>query len=253
MKGNGMKGIWIVGPVVGCVSLGLFSSCSSITLLRTRELKQVEAHVDSLKADLAARDELLQTEQKSQNELLRLIRADMQVRFEELGQKVSSLEGSLSESKYKLSLIDKKTQEIQEQWKAKAVADSAAGSQKNTQVEKLYQIAYGDYTAGRWDLAANGFLDLINQFPESPLADEATYWYAECYLGKKDFDKAEQLFTEYLRNFRNGKKVCASLYKLGLVFENRKLPEKRKLVWQKLLSTCPDSPEATAAKERIAK
>jgi TolA-binding protein len=248
-----MKVIQIGGTAMACVSMVAFSSCSSLTLLRIQELKQVEAHVDSLKAEVAAQNEQLQIEQKNQNELLRLIRADMQVRFEDLGQKISSLEGSLSENKYKLSLIDKKTQEIQDQWKAKAVADSVATTQKNTQVEKLYQIAYGDYTASRWDLAANGFLDLVNQYPESALADEASYWYAECFYGKKDFDKAEQLYSDYLRKYRNGKKVCPALYKMGLVFEGKKLMEKRKLVWQKLLTTCPGSQEATAAKEKMGK
>jgi TolA-binding protein len=239
--------------VISGVFLCLFSGCSSITLLRIQELKEVQSRVDSLRTEVASRDELLQKEQKSQNELLRLIRADMQVRFEELGQKVSSLEGNLSESKYKLTMIDKKTQEIQEQWKAKAAADSIAGTQKKAQVDKLFQIAYGDFMAGRYDLAANGFLDLTNQYPESPSSDETAYWYAECFFGKKEFDKAEQLYTDYLRKFREGKKVCASLYKLGLVFEVKKLPEKRKLVWQKLVSTCPDSPEAKAAKEKLGK
>ena len=239
--------------VISGVFLCLFSGCSSITLLRIQELKEVQSRVDSLRMEVAARDEILQKEQKSQNELLRLIRADMQVRFEELGQKVSSLEGNLSESKYKLTMIDKKTQEIQEQWKAKTAADSIAGTQKKAEVDKLFQIAYGDFMAGRYDLAANGFLDLINQYPESSSSDEAAYWYAECFFGKKDFDKAEQLYTDYLRKFREGKKVCASLYKLGLVFEVKKLPEKRKLVWQKLISTCPESKEATAAKEKLGK
>jgi TolA-binding protein len=222
-------------------------------MLRIQELRQVEAHVDSLKTEISAQNEQLQAEQKSQNELLRVIRADMQVRFDDIGQRISSLEGSLSESKYKLSLIDKKTQEIQDQWKAKAVADSVATTQKNTQVEKLFQIAYGDYTSSRWDLAANGFLDLVNQYPESPLADDASYWYAECFYGKKDYEKTEQLLSDYLRKYRNGKKVCPALYNFGLVLEEKKLFEKRKLVWQKLISTCPESPEAAAAKVKMAK
>jgi TolA-binding protein len=239
--------------IMSCIFLSFFCGCSSITLLRIQELKEVQARVDSLRAEAAAQNQILQKEQKSQNELLRLIRADMQVRFEEIGQKVSSLEGNLSESKYKLTMIDKKTQEIQEQWKAKAAADSLNATQKKAQVDKLFQIAYGDFSAGRYDLAANGFLDLINQYPESPSSDEAAYWYAECFFGKKDFDKAEQLYTDYIRKFRDGKKVCASLYKLGLVFEVKKLPEKRKLVWQKLVSNCPDSQEATSAKEKMGK
>jgi len=246
-----MRKIILAGTVFA--SVAAFTGCSNITMLRIAELKQVEVHVDSLKADLAAKQEAVQQEQKNQNDLLRLIRADMQVRFEELSQKFSTLENSISESKFKLSQIEKKTSDIQEQWKAKATADSTDIAKKNAQVEKIFQIAYGDYMAGRYDLAANGFLDVMNQFPNAEQTDEATYWYAECAFGKKENDKAETLFSDYLRKYREGKKVGASLYKLGLVFESKKQSEKRKMVWQKLISGYPDSPEAVMAKERLGK
>lgn len=239
--------------MIACLAIFFFAGCSSITLLRIQELKQVEAHIDSLKLQMVALEQEVIKEQKNQSDVLRLMRADQQVRFDELGQKISSLEGSLSENKYKLSQIDKKTQEIQEQWKAKAQADSQAANQKNVQMDKLYQIAYGDFNAGRFDLAATGFADFIKQFPESLLADEAAYWYAECFYGKREFDKAEQAYSDYLRKYREGKKVCPSLYKLGLVFENKKLLEKRKMVWQKLLATCPESEESALVKSRTGK
>jgi TolA-binding protein len=222
-------------------------------MLRIKELKQVEAHIDSLQSKLGSQQEEMLKEQKSQNELLRLIRADQQVRFDEMGQKVSSLEGSLSESKYRLSQIDKKTQEIQEQWKAKSMAESTAVTQKNSQMDKLYQIAYSDFTAGRFDLARDGFIDFIKRFPESPNADEATYYSAECWYGKKELEKAEAAYSGYIRTFREGRKVCSALYKLGLVFESKKMLEKRKMVWQKLLSTCANSDEAAMVKDRLGK
>jgi TolA-binding protein len=237
--------------IVSTVILAM--DCSSITIIRVKELKQVQTRVDSLQARLISRQDEMLREQKSQNELLRLIRADQQVRFDELGQKVSSLDGSLSESRYRLTQIDKKTQEIQEQWKAKAVAESTSVNQKNSQMEKLYQIAYSDFTAGRFDLAFNGFADFIKRFPESPLADDASYFSAECWYGKKDADKAEAAFSEYIRKYREGKKICPALYKLGLVFEHRKMLEKRKMVWQKLLSTCASSDEAAMVKDRLGK
>lgn len=239
--------------IVLVVSLSLMASldCSSITLIRIKELKKVEARIDSLQMSLVARQDELMREQKSQNELLRLIRADQQVRFDEMGQKITSLEGSLSENQYRLSQIDKATQEIQEQWKAKAMAESTAVNQMNSQMDKLYQIAYGDFTAGRFDLARDGFTDFIKQFPESPKADEANYYIAECWYGKKDLGKAENAYAAYIRTYREGQKLCAALYKLGLVFENRKMLKKRNMVWQKLLKTCADSDEAAMVKDRL--
>ena len=247
---NGKKKLLIVL----CAACAIVQTgCSSITMIRIKELKEVQYHVDSLKVELsAAQQELLKAE-KNQDELLRLIRADQQVRFDEIGQRISSLEGGLSESKYKLSQIDKKTEEFQEQWKAKTQADSSMTAKKITQMDKLYQIAYGDFTAGRFDLAANGFVDFIKQFPEAPLADDASYWLAECWHGKKDLEKAELAYSDYLRKYREGKKVCTALYKLGLVFESKKQPDKRKMVWQKLISACPSSSEANIAKDRLGK
>jgi tol-pal system protein YbgF len=244
--------------------LCLSNGCSSLTILRVRELKAVQAHVDSLKTDLDTKLALLNSnlnsgiatiaqEQKNQTELLRLIRADQQVSFESIEQKVLAVQENLSENKSSLSQIASKTQEIQEQWKAKTAADSLSEIQKQAQIQKLYEIAYGDFSAGRFDLAANGFADFIKKFPDALQLDEAAYWNAECYFNKKDYDKAEQLYSDYLRVYREGKKTCAALYKLGLIFETRKQLEKRKIVWEKLIATCPDADEAALAKNRLGK
>ena len=82
----------IVASSVGLMGAG----CSSITLIRIKELKQVEHRVDSLNNELSTAQRELLKEQKNQNELLRLVRADQQVRFDEMGQKISSLEGGLT-------------------------------------------------------------------------------------------------------------------------------------------------------------
>jgi tol-pal system protein YbgF len=246
-----MKAVRMSLMVVTVFFLFAFTGCSSITLIRIKELKQVEYRVDSLKTELSDTQEELLKEQKAQSELLRLIRADQQVRFDAMEQKVAFLEGGLSENKYMLSQIDKKTQEAREQWKAQVNADSANRAQQVSQIDKLYQLATGDFSAGRFDLAASGFADLAKQYPDAPVADEASYWYAECFYGKKDWDKAELAYSDYVRKYRDGKKVPQALYKLGLVFEAKKQLEKRKLVWQKLITAFPNAEESAAAKDRL--
>jgi tol-pal system protein YbgF len=242
----------IIGFGMAALLLLLHSGCSSITMLRVKELQAVESKVESLNAVLAAQNAVLMKEQKNQNELLRLMRADMQVRFEELSGKVDAVGNSLSESKVKLTQIEKKTQDFQEQFKAKSVADSQTVlNQKQSQLEKLFQIAYGDFMAGRFDIAMNGFADIMSRYPDDPLCDDATYWYAECLYGKKDMDKSEQALTDYLRKYKEGKKVTLALFKLGLVYENKRSNEKRKMVWQKLMTSFPDSPEAASARDRL--
>jgi len=116
-----MTAVQRIGIVAVSFSLAALAGCSNITMLRTAELRAVKASVDSLDTRLGA--QLAEFQQK-QSELLRVIRADMELRFGELGRRIEALEMSISESQSKLSKIDQKTQEIRERWEERAKADS---------------------------------------------------------------------------------------------------------------------------------
>jgi TolA-binding protein len=233
--------VFIAGIFLLC---SLLPGCSNITLLRVQELKAVEAHVDTLSVQLQA---AVAENQKAQNDILRAMRADLQVRFTEIEKRLSALEGSISESQDRLSKIDEKTQELKQRMVDKAKADSTAANVVTNEAENLFQIAYGDYAAGRYDLALNGFQDLAGRFTDQPRGEEAAYWIAECYYARKDGANAEKAYFNYIKSFPSGKKVCAALYKLGLVYEKIEQPKKKKMVWEKLKTQCPESEEAKAA------
>lgn len=231
--------------ICSCLIVG---GCAQITLLRTEELRQIENRVDSLRVDMKnAQDQLLK-EQKTNTELLRLVRADQEVHFNTIEQRVLSLESNMSENQSRLSKIDAKTGEIQRKVEEKSSADSLAKEANSAEVEKLFQLAYGDFVKGKYDLALNGFSDLLIQFPRSPLVEDALYWQAECSYAGKALDKAEKGYFAYIKSYPAGKKMCVALYKLGLIYQAQKLPKKKDMVWEKLLSSCPDSDEAAVVK-----
>lgn len=232
------------------VGLLLTQGCTQITLLRVEELRQVQAHVDTLSMRLQASQARLAKGQKNQAELLRVIRADMQVRFSELSQRVSAIEGGVHESQARLTDIDRKTAEIRERWDEKARADSITQAMQRAEEENLYQIAYSDFVSGRHDLARAGFQDLLGRYPETSFADKASYWLAECSYAQKQLDSAKAGYTGYLKAYPEGKKVCAALYKLGLVYERAGKQKHRDALWDKLQAQCPDSEEARAAAGR---
>ena len=234
----------IVTLVCGATAVLLFQGCSNLTMLRTQELRSVQSRVDSLHHELSSMQKKIIEEQKTQSEMLRLMRADQQVRFNELDRKVSIIEGNLSENQHRLSKIDEKTAEFQKRLEAKLVADSVASNSKTAEIEKLFQIAMSDFNAGRYDIALNGFKDLWQQYPESPLAQEAEYWEIECVYAKKEYANAERAYIGYIKKYPQGPKTCVALYKLGLVYEKQDKIKSKKMVWKKLLEQCPDSQEA---------
>jgi tol-pal system protein YbgF len=239
--------------MIGLCSAALLfgTGCSNMTMLRTRELRAVQTHVDSLRTELVTMQKSLHEEQKKQSEIVRLIRADQQLRFGELERKISQITANLNENQFRLSKIDEQTSEFQKQLKAKLAADSAADNSRNAEIEKLFQIAMGDFNAGRYDIAISGFKDLFVQFPESPLASEAEYWVAECYYAKRAYNEAERDYIAYVKKYPEGSKLCVALYKLGLAYAKQKKNKSQKMVWKKALERCPDSPEIQVIRNQM--
>ncbi|HMA65136.1 MAG TPA: hypothetical protein VKO63_08060, partial [Chitinispirillaceae bacterium] len=84
------------------VSLVMFTGCSNITMLRTAELRAVQTRVDSLSVVMSGLQNKIIEEQKTQGELLRSLRADQQIRFNEIDRKVVAIDGNVSESQARL-------------------------------------------------------------------------------------------------------------------------------------------------------
>jgi tol-pal system protein YbgF len=240
-----MKRHCILAPLL--FAFALFQGCSHITVLRTREMYGVR---DSLLVKIDTLQKNLLAAQRSHDEMLRLIRADQQVHFSELEKLISDLESRLSENQYRLSKIDEKTADFQKRLEQKFVSDSIAGQSKTIEIDKLFQVAKSDFSAGRFDIAKSGFEDLFARFPDSPQGQDARYWIAECAYAKKDYDQAEKSYILYIKDYPKDPQVCPSLYKLGLSYENLKKNKSRDLVWKKLVDQYPDSQEAGLVKNK---
>lgn len=228
-----------------------FSGCSHMTVLRTQELRAVQAKVDTLNTEMTALQEKLLEEQKTNSEILRLLRADQQVRFNQLDRKVAAIESNLSESQSRLSIIDKKTTEFTRRIEQKLADEAAAAEQKKIEIEKLFEIAMSDFNAGRYDMAINGFQDIVNQYPDSPQAPESEYWVAECHYAKKDFETAERAYVKYIKKYPESEKFCVCLYKLGLAYEGQGKVKSKEMVWKNLLKRCEGSKEAQVVKTQM--
>ena len=58
----------------------------------------------------------------------------------------------------------------------------------NLSPQDVYNLAYGDYNKGNYDLAIDGFKMYREHFPASPLADNALYMIGECYFSQKKYE-----------------------------------------------------------------
>ncbi|MCL2242458.1 MAG: tetratricopeptide repeat protein [Chitinispirillia bacterium] len=217
-----------------------------LTGTRTKLLEEQVKLFDEQNKLLKEQNTNLIEELRVNNEMLRLMRADQSVNFNQLSGKVSAIERNLYENQTRLSRLDQQTSEVNRRLGQRMAAAEQAEVERRQQMEKLFEIAMSDFNAGRYDLAINGFQDFSKQYPETPQAVDAEYWAAESYFAKKEYATAEKAYMEFVKKYPESARLCAVFYKLGLSYENQEKTKSRDMVWGNLLQRCPDSQEAQA-------
>ena len=132
-----------------------------------------------------------------------------------------------------------------------SAAPPAPAAASNISPSEAYRMAYNDYLKGNYDLAIESFKLYRQQFPSSPLADNALYWIGECHFSQKKFLEAIDDFNEVIVSYPQGNKVAASLLKKGISFMELGKKEEALAAFKLLVSKYPLQDEAKIAQDKI--
>ncbi len=121
----------------------------------------------------------------------------------------------------------------------------------NISPQEAYAMAYNDYLQGNFDLAIDSFRLYKQQFPTSPLADNALYWVGECHFSKRQFQPAIDTFDELILTYPNGDKIAAAYLKKGMSFQELKKNEEALAVYRLLATKFPLEEETKIAQAKI--
>jgi TolA-binding protein len=92
--------------------------------------------------------------------------------------------------------------------------------------QESWQTAMADYDKGNFDLAVDGFKLYREQFPASPLADNALYMIGECRFSQKKFPLAVDAFNDLILSYPQSDKLDSAYLKKGYALaELKKKPE----------------------------
>jgi tol-pal system protein YbgF len=116
----------------------------------------------------------------------------------------------------------------------------------------LYDQAAQDLTQGRYSMALSGFRDFVQRFPTAALADNAQYGVGECFFAQAKFDSAATEYARVEKDWPDGDKVPASLYKRALCQEKLGNASGARATLESLVKRFPLSGEAQLARERLA-
>ena len=82
--------------------------------------------------------------------------------------------------------------------------------------DEQYQYAFDLLRQTKYDEAEKALHTFVDEYPENPLAGNASYWLGETYYVRKDYNNAAQTFAQTVQKYPQSAKAPDSLLKLGM-------------------------------------
>ena len=227
-------------------------AADGVEALRT-ELGDLRAMVKSLQGNQASLSESVRNVPSQYNYLLDRI-SQINAALDKIAQDILTIKGGQLQAPAAgpeakpgpTPATDKRAPE------AKKEAPAAPPPQStNLSPQEVYNTSYADYLKGNFELAVDGFKMYRESFPDSPLADNALYWIAECHYSLRKFQEAIDEFNDLILNYPQSDKIAASYLKKGLALGEIKKKDEALAVFRLLVSKFPLEEEAKIAQEKI--
>ena len=121
-----------------------------------------------------------------------------------------------------------------------------AGAPSGMSPQRMYETSYDDYTAGRWDLAIQGFQGYIQAFPRTAQAGNAMFTIGMSYYNQNKWTEARDAFQKVITDYpqAQGTTVPDSYYKLGQTFERLNQIDAARKMYEAAVQKFPGPPSA---------
>lgn len=219
---------------------------------------------DNVSAMKVAVDNLKETSQQNL--------ANSSARLDSMNNEVQALSASLDEAKARLDKLSGQLAQTQKyletintaQNSANANAPANGATDPNAQVppagaqpqpppdpDTLYKSAYSDYSAGRYQLAIQGFQQYLQNYGDTDLASNAQFYIGDCLYLQKQYKQAIVEYDKCIQQYPEGNKVTAAQLKkaYALLALNQQTSGEREL--RSLIRRYPNSHEAALARQRL--
>ena len=121
----------------------------------------------------------------------------------------------------------------------------------NLSPQEIYNMAYADYLKGNFALAIDGFKIYLDNFAQSPFADNALYWIGECHFSQKEYEEAISRYNELILTYPLGDKVPAAYLHKGISLMELDRNDEALSVFKLMVSKYPLEEETKIAQEKI--
>ncbi len=117
--------------------------------------------------------------------------------------------------------------------------------------QQIWNLAYGDYTAGQYDLAIQGFEAYIMTAPKSDQADLAQVYIGDSYLQSGKNQQAVDAYDKAIRTYPNGDAIPEAYFHKGLALLNLGDNDRAQEALKYAATNFPDAAAGILAKQRL--
>jgi tol-pal system protein YbgF len=112
--------------------------------------------------------------------------------------------------------------------------------------QSLYQQGYGALLQKDYAGAEGAFRELVEAYPNDPLAGDAQYWIGETYYVRGQYKNAADAFLSGYKKYKSGQKAPDTLLKLGMSLAELGQKEAACSTFDELKAKFPKAPEAVS-------
>ena len=241
----------MIGMLAGCAAQTGLSEIKNDTVQLKAQMSAMQmvfptsADMDSIRVYIASLENLM----REQTNLLWSMRADLNSRVSNLDNRLQVIDAKISESGRQFSNLSQKMEGVKAQLSTTVLPETANSGPIDP--EDLYNTALADYQRGNYELAIRQFLQYLQYFPDTELADNAQYWIGDCYYTQQKFMQALDAYNKVINDYPKGNKVPAALFKIGLAQLGLNDTAAGRTVLERVVNKYPKSEEAKLARLRL--
>lgn len=204
--------------------------------------------------------------------------AQLFMQLQQMQEEIATLRGMLEEQQHELQQLRQESleryqvldsrissgggqgaeQELSQSLATEQTAPTAetqnTSAEADPEKEKLYyDVSFELIKQREFEKAQQAFSAFLRQYPNSQYAANAQYWLGEIYLVQGDTQAAGKAFALVSHNYPEHNKVPDALYKLADVERRLGNLEKARGIWQQVVAQYPNSSAAQLSQQDLAK
>ncbi len=256
----------VLVSVLGAAPLAAANREHQVMMAEIRMLQEQNAQLQQVLNGLTDTLKALNAKIDDQAGLTRKAFADQRLTIDNLGESVRIVREKVDETNVRIATLAQDIESIRSNALSQPVApatvdpnapaapvtDPNAPPATGTTPKQLFDLAFGDYTAGQWDLAIQGFQTYLKAYPKSPMSSQAAFYIGQAHYAAGRFKEAVAAFDQLIATYPgDAERLADAYYKRGLAYERLGQIDRAKQSFEYVIKNFSESSTATLAKQSL--